>query len=269
MRWSPNDFMSFQAAALVYGEGGPTASDESVYLLTANSLLAEHWAAWILAADVSGGDPGLRDVVTVGAGVDGYLGDSRELELFAEVYGQSGTLTSSPTVRKTAYAFNLGARYVGVVFERLWLEAALSERSGDRRPGDHRDEAFQSYENENRFLILQSGEFGLDVDTNVRLLRMALGYGPIPLVDRRPIRFQLDVGRFSAKQDLFTGGGAKLTSTRQWGVETDGSASWSYNESLSFKLQAAWLWGSELLETLTTRGADRAFLVVAGADFRF
>jgi hypothetical protein len=270
MRWSPNDFMGIQAAALVYSEGGATSGDESVYVLAANSLLAEHWAAWVMAVDVSGGDPGLKDVLTFGAGVDGFLGDSRALELFAEAYGQTGTLTRSPiTVRKEAYAFNAGARYLGLVFEKLWLEGAFSERTGDRRAGDRKDQAFQSYENENRFLILQSAEFGLDVDTNVRVARAALGFGPVPLVDGRPMRFQLDVGRFSALEALTSTGGATVGATRQWGVEADVSVAWSYNESLSFKVQGAWLRGSELLEALTTRAADHAFLVVAGADLRF
>jgi hypothetical protein len=269
--YAPNDFMGFHGAALVYGEGGATSSDESVYLLGANSLLGEHWAAWLLAVLVSGGDPDLREIVTVGAGVNGYLGETRALELFVEVYGQSGTLMDSPlTVRKEAYAFNVGARYLGIVWDRLWIEGAFSERTGNRRSGDRKDQAFQSYENENRFLILQSAEFGLDVDTNVRLLRAAVGIGPIPLAEGRPLRVQLDVGRFSAMTDLVDLAGTRFAgSKRQWGLETDLTSAWSYNESLSFKIQAAGLWGSDLLESLTEHGRDRAFLIVAGADLKF
>ena len=266
--WAPNDFMVLQGAAVVYGEGGASSSDESVYLLAVNSMLAEHWAAWVLAALVSGGDPHLSEIVTVGAGVDGYLGDSRWLELFAEVYGQDGTLADSPTiVRKRAYAFNAGAR--ALPCSCLWLEGAFSHRSGNRKAGDGRDQAFQSYENENRFLILQSAEFGLDVDTNVRVARLAIGAGPIDL-DGRPLRFQLDAGRFAAVEQPLDASGVRLAgSHRQWGVETDLTASWSYNESLSFRVQAAGLWGSELLEALTEHGRDRAFLIVAGADLKF
>jgi hypothetical protein len=268
--YAPNDFMGVEAAAFVYGVNGSTSQDESVYLIAANTLLAEHWAAWILGVVVTGGGPHLREVGTVGAGVDGYLGGSRALELFGEAYVQTGTLTDTPrTVRKEAYAFNAGARYLGLVFERLWIEGAISERSGDRSVSGRKDQAFQSYENENRFLILQSAEFGLDVDTNVRVLRGAAGYGPI-VVDGRPLRFQLDVGRFSSMVPLFDGTGARFAgSQRQWGVETDLTASWSYNESLSFNVQAGWLADSELLQALTTRGERHSFLAVAGANLRF
>lgn len=262
--WAPNDFMKLEGAALVYGEGGATSQDESVYVLALNSLLGEHWAAWILAALVTGGDPHLDEVATFGAGVNGYLGAGRLLEVFAELYGQTGTLVSSPvSVRKQAYAFNVGGRFLSPC-GCYWVEAAFSERTGDRRAGDDRDQAFQSFENENRFLILQSAEYGLDVDTNVRLIRAALGTGPIPLAEGRPLRLQLDAGRFTAMEPLPGTG-----STRQWGLETDLSATWAYNESLSFKLQIAGLWGSGLLDALTVDGQESAYLVVAGADFRF
>ncbi|HXX93609.1 MAG TPA: hypothetical protein VEN81_08240, partial [Planctomycetota bacterium] len=201
---------------------------------------------------------------------DGYVGASRALEVFAEAYAQTGTVTDSPrTVRKEAYAFNAGARYVGLGLEPLWIEAACSERSGDRSVSSRTDQAFQSYENENRFLILQSAEFGLDVDTNVQVLRVTLGYGPIP-VEGRPLRLQLDLGRFTAMTALFDETGARVAgSQRQWGVEIDPSASWDYNESLTFNVQLGYLTHSELLGALTTRGATHALLAVLGVNFRF
>src|SRR6185503_8945953 len=92
---------------------------------------------------------------------------------------QAGTLRHAPAaVHKEAYAFNLGARYLGFFDRKLWIEAALARRSGDRRAGDDHDQAFQSYENVNRFLILESSEFGLDVDTNVTSTRLTVGVGP-------------------------------------------------------------------------------------------
>jgi hypothetical protein len=237
---------------------------ESVYVLAVNSLLAEHWAGWVLATVVTAGQPHLKQIETFGTGVDGYLGTERLIEVFFEVYGQTGTLTTDPfTVRKSAYAFNVGTRFL-MEGGWAWIEPAFSERTGDRRPGDHRDSAFQSYENENRFLILQSSEFGLDVDTNVRLVRAAVGAGPIPLAEGRPLRVQLDVGRFTAMQPLPQAG-----ASRQWGVETDLSATWGYNASLAFKIQGAILWDSGLLGALTATDRSQAYMIVAGADFRF
>ena len=57
------------------------------------------------------------------------------------------------------------------VSQKVWLEAAVSRRSGDRHAGDDHDQAFQSYENVNRFVILESSEFGLDVDTIAAWIR--------------------------------------------------------------------------------------------------
>src|ERR1043166_3599270 len=114
--WSPNDFMGVQAAALAYGENASDTRSETIYLVTANSMVAEHCAVWVLGAVVTGGADHLKEIGTVGAGVDGSLSDWRALEFFAEVYGQTGTLTDNPTpVRKEAYAFNVGARCLGIV----------------------------------------------------------------------------------------------------------------------------------------------------------
>jgi hypothetical protein len=264
LQWSPNDFMVVDGAALIYSENATASRGESVYVLAVNSLLAEHWSAWILATVVTAGQPNLKQIETFGAGIDGYLGAERLVEVFLEIYGQTGVLTTVPfTVRKEAYAFNVGTR---IMTEGgwAWIEPAFSERTGDRHPDDHHDQAFQSYENENRFLILQSSEFGLDVDTNVRLARVAVGTGPLALAEGRPLRVQVDVGRFTAMQQLPQAG-----SSRQWGLETDLSLTWGYNASLSFKFQGAILWDSEVLGALTATDRTQAYLLVVGADFRF
>src|SRR5262249_52777160 len=151
------------------------------------------------------------------------------LELFAEVYGQWGTLQHAPAaVHKEAYAFNIGARWFVLDSHKLWIEAAGSRRSGDRHPGDDHDQAFQSYENVNRFVILESSEFGLDVDTNVTAIRGAVGAGPFDLAGR-PLRIQLDVGHFSAVAPIASVPAAR--GERNWGTEGDLSFAWSYNES--------------------------------------
>ncbi|HYE99137.1 MAG TPA: hypothetical protein VEJ18_09520, partial [Planctomycetota bacterium] len=192
---------------------------------------------------------------TFGAGWNGYLGEKRWLELFAEAYVQGGALLDN--VRKRAYAAQAGARaFLGPA----WLEGAASLRGGDRDPGDDRDEAFQSYENENRFLILQSAEFGLDVDTNLLLVRASAGYGPTPL-GGHPLRLRLDVGRFEADEEL--------AGETAWGVEADLTAELEWNASLAMRITFAWLGASDLLEILTSDGDDDALMFLAGADLRF
>jgi hypothetical protein len=264
--YSPFEVTTIQAFWVIYQELGGTTDDEAVYGLVANTLVAENWSTWILATAVHGGGSGMGTIGTVGAGIDGYFGDSKDIELFTEVYGQFGTLVHSPpvAVHKEAYAFNLGARYLGFFEHKLWVEVALSRRSGDRHAGDDHDQAFQSYENVNRFVILESSEFGLDVDTNISEIRAAVGAGPFD-VSGRPLRIQLDVGHFAAVAPIETV--PATGSARQWGTETDLSFIWSYNQSLAFSLKGAWLADSELLKKLG--GENHAYTVVFGADLRF
>jgi len=260
--YSPAEVATLQAFWMVVQEQGGTSQDESVTGIVANSLLAEQWSAWLMVVGVSGGGDRRGVLGTLGAGLDGYLGDAKQLELFVEGYGQGGTLQHAPgAVHKRAYAFNAGARWMACCDNKLWVEAALSRRSGDRRAGDDHDQAFQSYENVNRFLILESGEFGLDVDTNVSAARAAVGVGPFDL-DGRPLRIRLDVGRFAAVTPIPTAG-----KSRQWGVESDLSFVWDYNESFALSLKGAWLADSDLLRILG--GENHALLLVFGADLRF
>lgn len=252
--WAPYEVLSLRGFAVVYDENGASVDDELVYGLLASARVHEHASAWLMALLVSGGEPDLGRVWTIGAGANGYLGESRWLELFGEVYAQGGTFLDD--VRKSAFAFHAGARaFLGP----SWFEAAASLRTGDKRAGDDRDEAFQSYENENRFLILQSGEFGLDVDTNVWLLRAAAGVGPIDL-SGHPLRIRLDVGSFTADE-------AVVDDEDGWGVEVDLSLLLEWNESLALHMKFAWLGASDVLERLT--GDDAALMFLSGADLRF
>lgn len=265
--WSPTDFASVQAVGVVYGEGDVDSDGETVYVLAANTLLSERTAVWLLGALVSGSGPELEEVLTVGLGADGYVGEGRELELFGEAYVQRGRLTGA--VRKAAFAVQAGVRYVGLFEPSLWAEGAVEHRSGDRRPGDRTDQAFQSYENQNRFLVLESAEFGLDVDTNVSLVRGALGGSPFS-IDGRPVRLRLDVGRFAADAPLRSASGSPIAvGEDDWGTEADLGASWDLSASLRFWVKGAWLVGSRLLEELTPGRDPDAQVLAFGADLRF
>ena len=263
--YTPAEVATIQAFWIIYQEQGGTSQNEAVYGLVGNTLLAENWSTWLLGTVVNGGGDRLGAIWTIGAGVDGYLGEAKDLELFAEVYGQGGTLQHAPAaVHKEAYAFNVGSRYLGFFEKKLWIEAAVSRRSGDRHPGDTHDQAFQSYENVNRFVILESSEFGLDVDTNVSQVRGAVGAGPFD-VSGRPLRVQVDVGHFAAVTPIESV--PQIGNARQWGTETDLTFTWSYNESLVFSLKGAVLAGSEVLDLLS--GTNHAYTLVFGADLRF
>lgn len=266
--YSPFEVMTVQAFWMRYGQSyivdPPAPHPDTVVGLVVNSLVAEHWSAWLMFTLVSGMGARRGEVGTLGLGIDGYLGDSKELELFAEGYLQGGALQTSVRVAKEAYAYTVGARYMVCSCNKLWIEGAYSRRSGDRQPGDGTDQAFQSYENSNRFLIMESAEFGLDIDTDVSCLRAAVGLGPFDVAGR-PLRFQVDVGRFLAATPIQSVpvAGAALN----WGIETDLAVTWNYNESLSLWLKGAWLADSDLVFRMA--GANSAWLLVFGTDFKF
>ncbi len=263
LTWSPVDFAMAQAFWTVYQENGPSSDDESVAAVFLNAQTSETFAFWLMGALVSGGgDPDLGRIWTVGAGADGYLA-GRALELFGEAYLQRGELLDADRdVRRRAWAGTAGFRFFA---DPLWVEGAAALRGGNDHAGDGVDESFESYENENRFLVMQSAEFGLDVDTNVRLFRAAAGWSPAD----PSVRLQVDVGHFRSDAPLRDASGLALTRERQWGTETDVSVRWAYNESLLFWVQGAWLAGSSILEDLTRGRDDGAGAVVAGADLKF
>ena len=266
LTWSPADFAMAQAFWTVYQENGPSSDDESIAAIFLNAQTSESLAFWLMGALVSGGaDPDLGRIWTVGAGADGYLW-GKSLELFGEAYVQRGELVDADRdIRRRAWAGQAGLRCYDLPVDRLWVEGAAALRSGNNGTDDGVDESFESCENENRFLVMQSAEFGLDVDTNLRLFRAAAGWS---LADPA-VRFQVDAGYFRADAPLRDAAGARLTDERQWGLETDVTVRWSYNDSLLFWIQGAWLANAWIVEDLTRDGDDGAGVFVAGADLKF
>ena len=252
LQWTPYEVLTVDAFAHVYAEGGPSSDDEAIYGFTASARVADAMALWVLAALVSGG-PGFEQVWTAGAGWNGYLGEGKPLELWIEAYVQGGE--TAPGVDHAAYALNAGARWVG---DGVWVEVGGELRSGDEQAADGESEAFLSYENQNRFLIMDSEEFGLDVDTNLATLRAAAGVDALKL-DGRPLRLRLDVGKFTAAEGAVD----------DWGLETDLTVTWDYNESFNLFVQGAWLAGSDVVEATSPDGEDAEGSVLAGANLRF
>ncbi len=259
LQWSPAEIALVEFALVWRGETplpAPPSDDELVAILFANAITGERNALFLLGALAAG--TGKEDAIwTAGAGVDHYFGALRTIEAFAEVYGQFGRI--GPGVTKRAWAGQLGAR---VVLESgLWGEAAAVYRSGDRRPTDGRDQSFQSAERVDRFLIVESAEFGFDWDTNVRALQLAFG---APLSARLSAR--LDAGWFWFNEDV---PGALSDDDDSIGVEVDAGLTYELHAQARLHARAAVLFASDALEALTVDDDRRAWVLTAGCEVRF
>ncbi|MBI4563585.1 MAG: hypothetical protein HY716_02700 [Planctomycetes bacterium] len=251
--WRPLDFVQIEAGAILVREGGPPSEDEALYMVLANVPASERTAFFLGAAWVAG--PGSKaDVVTIALGGNGYFGRARDVEAFGEIYLQYGTLSAD--VSKRAWAAQGGLRWYG---GGPWAELAFAHRSGDRDPSDGRDGAFQSYENQNRFLIAESAEFGWDWDTNLQVVRGVLAHG---LAEDGEAR--LDAGWFRAPERILDGTGVPLTGARGLGVEVDASLRVAVTSAMAGSVRVAALTGSDVLEAVSPSRSRRAWGVSAG-----
>lgn len=208
------------------------------------------------------------DLGTVGVGVDGYLDEGRTLELFAEVYGQFGSLIDHKGIdvgKRGAYAWTAGARKS---LGEFWVEASLGSLSGDARPGDGADNAFQSHEDVDQFLIVESDDFGLDVDTNYRSAKLSVGRGlGDELIREGEVFARLDVGYFELDEPPAGPFGASPTRSRDLGLEVDATLTWRVVDRLDLTVRAAGLFSSNVLDALS--GDSDAWMITVGPRFRF
>lgn len=260
--YAPNAFVAFEGFALTTAGLQSRDAEEFVAGLYANVALFESASVFLTGVYQHGPYAG-ADIGTVGLGVDGFLDEGRTLELYAEAYAQFGSLIDHKGVdvdKAGAYAWNAGARKY---FEEIWIEASLWWLSGDARPTDGDDNAFQSHEDVDQFLILESNDFGLDFDTNYRAAKIAIGHG----LAGDEVVARLDAGYFELDEPLVGPFGASPTRSRDLGVEVDATVTWRAHENVDLMLRAGALFSSNVLDGLS--GESDAFLVTIGPRFTF
>ncbi len=220
-------FLKIQAFAFTVVEGGAVGADESVTGIQASVKPSDDLTIKGITTLFSGPNSN-SSVWTIGFGIARSLADSWLLA--GEVYPQFGRTASG--VDKRAWAASFSVRTHG---EGWWAEAGLEFASGDD-PNDPDDAGWQSYENVNRFAIVQSAEFGLDWDTNYRLVRVAVEVW----------RVRLDAGWFSIPEEV---PGVLPAGRDNLGIEIDARVTWPIDPATSFFAQAAGLMDSDLEDT--------------------
>ena len=272
LRYDPNPFIMAEAFALNIREapgGLPLHQSEYVVGLHASAALGEFVSVFLLGTFHSGPFHGSR-VWTVGPGVDAYLDDPRTLEIFAEAYGQFGSLIDEAGIdieKEGAWAATAGVRKT---FDGFWIEGAYEFRTGDQDASDSKDNAFQSYEGSDRFLVLESDEFGLDFDMNTRAVKLAAGFGLGPgLLAPGDLAGRIDVGWFQLDEPLVGVFGTTLTRRDDLGIEVDATLVWQAYDQLDFRLRSGWLLSSRVLKSITPSAQEDTYIVTAGFFLRF
>lgn len=267
------DWLMAELVTVTAIERGNLRNDESLHLLYVNGTDGRNLAFFGLAA-LTNGNPGRRgdEVWTFGIGLDRFSSD-KAWEAFGQVYTQFGELYEDAGLspgnldKRRVWAYQVGLRRYA---DRWWLEVLHEYRSGDNRPTDTQDNAFQSYENVDTLLILEDDEVGLDVDTNYKALKAAVEVGPIELSSQvREIRLRADFGFFKSDEPWFLGTQKYVDGEQNIGSELDTKILWAYDPSTTLSFTLAWLANSEILERLTPSEEESAFATLFGVDVRF
>jgi hypothetical protein len=272
VRYDPNPVIMIEAFALNVAEtAGGLPVNRSEYLLGVHSSAAvpEEGSVFLISTFHGGPNRGSR-LWTLGGGADIYADPEQAWELFAEGYGQVGSLIDEAGLhvsKETAWAAAAGLRRR---FDEFWVEASIWWLTGDRNPSDSHDQAFQSYENVDQFLVLEDDEVGLDFDTNYRALKLSAGWGLGPgLLSPGDLGGRLDLGWFELDEALPGVFGTGLTGRDDLGIELDASVVWQAFEALDFRVRGGWLFSSEVLEAITPGRRADAFALTAGMMLRF
>ncbi len=271
-------------------EDGSPQLDEQFLAIRGGITPSDRTYAQLIVALVKGGRQvaGIsegkgQNVLTYGLGLDQYIDDLKKIEVFADVYLQSGTLrndsdlvpaTLRKKIDKDAFAYNFGLR--GNILQNgsflWWAEISRIRYSGDNNPLNSEDNSFQSYENVNQFIILEDKEVGLDIDTNYKGTKITIGADNIFISEKfKDISLRLDAGRFDLDKLAHKPGQTTLiqSNEKKLGVEYDLTVNWAYTKELAFQLKAAMLDGSQALDVLSRKSEKNANLLLLGCLFKW
>jgi hypothetical protein len=217
-------------------------------------------------------------IITFGVGID--LRMIEDFVFFGEFYIQRGdagqfpdTLTTEDTYEANGMAFQIGLEWRHQVGNPMPIWAGLSylTYSGDDDidPNDKDVDRFASYEGMNELMIVESMDFGFDIDSNYTAIKF---WGGIALTaaSKDDLEISAMVGICKHTEDVTTPSGDE----DGLGNELDVHLKWNLSKQVALKLDFAALFGSDSLEGAMGGSAapdaeDSTMLWVLGADLRF
>ncbi len=207
------------------------------------------------------GDDGHVAVHTLGIGLDYYI--TPTLEAYLEFYGQWGDYGhvsiegAFPVANRTreidheAYAGIVGLKYTFDHNLKPWVDVSFTYISGDDgdistdgNNGPDTNHDFVSYEDNDATLILESNDFGLDVDSNYWKIQGEMGISAS--LDRekdfkvRTLLAYAETAHSPTRRGIAPGANG-LELDDELGLEWDVRMTWNYTESLTFGVEFAWL----------------------------
>lgn len=275
--------------------GDSPSKDEQLYLANLDWYLpdiGENSKLNVLVAWNLGGDAGTlsaspvnglsgtgrdADVLTFGLGIDVRgIGDPG-LELYGEVYVQTGSAGRSAVGASKLDArglmFDLGFRYEALDTRgHPWFEIGYIFVRGDDAVGaaDGEYEGFISYENNDDFAIIEGNELGLDIDTGYSGFKVkgGLRFSSEHMQDNIHLDVKAGFFQFDESQPL-AGAPAATGAEDDLGVEVDLKLTYHFNDQLSFSWLIGFLVGADGLEPFTVNTDDDTWVTNLGMNLRF
>ncbi|MFH1226377.1 MAG: hypothetical protein V1701_00560 [Planctomycetota bacterium] len=184
------------------------------------------------------------DIQTIGVGGN-YFGAMPDLELYGEYYTQSGDFATG--IDQSSSAYRLGGKYdIKNPALKPYIDVSYWYLSGGGTTTKNKN--FMSYENVQSTLILEDNIWGLDIDSNYKVLKMEAGLTQQLDIEKdgtpEPLDVKLIFGTFSLVADPATKT-AGQTVSKNLGTEIDVVATLHFNKNLSFTLGYAKLTGGD------------------------
>jgi len=227
--------------------------------------------------------PGGEMMFTIGGGGDFWLMD-RALELYAEAYGQFGTVSKPPagaSVKAGGLAFQLGADY-HLPNNQNNIHGGINYTyySGDKdTTANNKMDRFAAYQNIHDLMILEDMYTGFDWDSNYWAFKVDGGFALSLGSGKNNLELSAIVGLARTQAtDTFTPGGPSLltapVNTKKLGNEIDVKARWLLNKQASINIGVGFLFGSDILKnSMLANGDNRdksgSELYTIGLDVKF
>jgi opacity protein-like surface antigen len=217
----------------------------------------------VIAAIFGGGLPGgsadETSAFTIGAGVD-LLGLVNNLEIFFEVYGNFGDLQDQ--VGSGGIGLNVGAKYNFESDSKPWVELKITFLSGE--DGTDQDvDNYLSMENVGDLMILESNIYGVDWDTNMLAIKILGGVSFTAGATPNALSLRVAIGIVSAVDD------DTLGSNDGVGNEVDIKLNYAYSKAANLFVALGALFGSDMLEGISSENEDGSFMMTLGGNWKW